>query len=1057
MRCTLLILTLLLTRFAEGQEQDIPLDRAGTADVEEIIKTFNGRGQLADGSQPVAASEAVKRFAVPDDLSIELVLAEPQIMQPLFMHFDARGRLWVVEYLQYPFPEGLKVIEYDQHLRAVFDKVPLPPPDHVRGKDRISVFTDSDGDGRYDRKKIVINGLNIATSVVTGGGGIWVLNPPYLLFYPDADGDDIPDGNPEVRLAGFGLEDTHSVTNSLRWGPDGWLYAANGSTTTANISSRTTKNVRWEGQCIWRYHPLTDVFEIYAEGGGNTFSSEIDSRGRVFSGTNHGNTRGMYYPQGSYGSKNWGKHGPLTNPYAFGYFNHMSHSGDRDRFAQTFVIYEGGMLPKRFQGQVIAANALHNRVWASQLLSDGSTYRTIDQPNVCATEDRWFRPVDVKVGPDGAVYVADWYDSRLSHVDPRDDWHKTSGRIYRLQVTTDQQPGSTHNLQDLSSEELLLELQHPNKWHRQTAVRLLSERLRLNQENDADVMVPQLKRLAEGSSAAALEAVWILSQIDQLDEPLAIRLLQHRDADVRRWIVRLLGDKRAISPEIAQVLIDVAESEPYVQVRSQLASTAKRLETQYALPILGALLQRDEDTTDPHLPLLVWWALEAHCGTALAESAHLGVPLATINPTSPRQQVLRWLEEKTLWETPVARSTLTTRLMRRFAMEGIEWRSRGALGRPADAPLTACAKLIQLAPHADAKAQLMAGFLEAFQGQEIGSLPSELKAAVQSYQQSLANSDLVLGLKLGSDDALKKALQAVASSSTDLPIRLSLVETFGEVNTPSAVPVLLKLTSGSESSALKLAALNTLMSYPDEKIGTTICQRYQTSLPNEHGIREMAHRVLASRAVWAKQFLKEIDEYRIDAETVALDIVQQLRQHGDSEIEKLVTKHWGRIRATSAEKQAEMARIRASIRASESADLARGQTLFEKQCGTCHTLFDTGGQTGPNLTGYERSNVSFLTLAIADPSAAIRKEFIQYQIATTDGRVLNGLLEDQTPTTVSIRGANNQVTLLSRDDIDKLKAVEASLMPDNLTTKLSDDELRDLLAYLMGRTPPVLP
>ncbi len=163
------------------------------------------------------------------------------------MSFDERGRLWVVQYLQYPFPAGLKVVRYDQYLRAVFDKVPQPPPLGTRGADKITVFEDADGDGVFERHKDVITGLNIATAVVTGAGGIWVLNPPYLLFYPDANGDDIPDGDPVVHLSGFGLEDTHSVANSLAWGPDGWLYGANGSTTTGRVSSASVGMLRSRG------------------------------------------------------------------------------------------------------------------------------------------------------------------------------------------------------------------------------------------------------------------------------------------------------------------------------------------------------------------------------------------------------------------------------------------------------------------------------------------------------------------------------------------------------------------------------------------------------------------------------------------------------------------------------------------------------------------------------------------------------------------------------------------------------------------------------------------
>lgn len=167
------------------------------------------------------------------------------------------------------------------------------------------------------------------------------------------DGDGLPNGDPEVELRGFGLEDTHSIATNLQWGMDGWLYGANGSTTTGNVSSAKSKNVKWEGQCIWRYHPEQKLFEIYAEGGGNTFSLDIDSKGRVFSGTNNGKTRGMHYEQGSYGIKGWGKHGPLTNPYAFGWFEHMRHEGDDKRFPQAFTIYEGGLLGSAYEGHII--------------------------------------------------------------------------------------------------------------------------------------------------------------------------------------------------------------------------------------------------------------------------------------------------------------------------------------------------------------------------------------------------------------------------------------------------------------------------------------------------------------------------------------------------------------------------------------------------------------------------------------------------------------------------------------------------------------------------------
>ncbi|HWL07912.1 MAG TPA: PVC-type heme-binding CxxCH protein [Planctomicrobium sp.] len=1043
---SLLSLTLVcLNSETWGQEQ-APA-RAGNADVEKVIREFKGLGQIGDGTDPLETDEALKRFKLDDGLKIELIAAEPKVMQPLYLSFDERGRMWVTQYLQYPFPAGLKIIRYDQYLRAIFDDVPRPPPHHVPGKDLITVFEDTDGDGVYDSSKDVITGLNIATAAISGRGGIWVMNTPYLLFYPDANGDDIPDGDPEVRLSGFGLEDTHAVANSLAWGPDGWLYGAMGSTTTANVSSKTTKDVRFEGQCIWRYHPETDVFEVFAEGGGNTFSLEFDSVGRLFSGTNHGNTRGMYYPQGSYGEKNFGKHGPLTNPYAFGYFSHMGHEGDRARFPQTFVIYEGGTLPERYAGHIIAANALHHRVWGSAISSDGSTYKTVDDPNLVETDDTWFRPVDVKVGPDGAVYLADWYDSRLSHVDPRDTWHKESGRIYRIQGKEVASQRFT-DFSKLSDSELIERFTDTNKWKQFTAVRVLSDRLRGTKEESSTLT--ELRILANSDKPGALQALWTLASAQQVQESELTALLAHPQEHVRRWAVRLLGDARQIQPDTAQRLVQLAKTEANIQVRSQLASTARRLATPYALPILVELIQQDDNLADPHLPLLIWWGLESHCGEQVCNSdPQIGVQLSTQETNSPRAQLLDLFRDQKLWSRPIVQQVLASRLMRRFALEGIQEQKSGT-----DSPaLLACEQLLQLAP-ADARSLLMGGFLEAYQGREIAALPAGLKQSIQDYQKSLGESDLVLGVRLGDAQAVKSAIQAITSNNTDLPTRFALIETFGEIDLPQAVPALLGLLR-SPSSGIKKAALQSLTRYSDPKIGQQICALFQSTLPDEHGLREASFRVLASRGVWTTQLLDLIERNHLPARAVPHDIVQQLRLHPDEQLQERINRIWGRTRESSEEKTAEIARVRKLLTGTSAteANMAQGKQLYTKHCATCHTLFSEGGQIGPNLTGYERSNLDFMLLAVIDPSAGIREEYIQFQVVTEDGRILTGLVIDQTPTTVTIRSANNQTTVLAREEIEILQAMTSSLMPEGLLKDLSEEETVALFQYLMQPTP----
>ena len=211
--------------------------------------------------------EALKQMRVAEGFEVKLIASEPDIRQPVTMSFDERGRIWVVQYLQYPNPAGLKAVSVDQYLRTKYDRVPEPPPRGPKGADKITICEDTDGDGVPDKFKDFVTGLNLASGMALGYGGVFVAQPPYLLFYADKNHDDVPDGDPEVLLTGFGMEDAHAFANSLTFGPDGWLYGTHGSTVTANI-----RGIEFQ-QGIWRYHPVTREFELFAEGGGNTSGS----------------------------------------------------------------------------------------------------------------------------------------------------------------------------------------------------------------------------------------------------------------------------------------------------------------------------------------------------------------------------------------------------------------------------------------------------------------------------------------------------------------------------------------------------------------------------------------------------------------------------------------------------------------------------------------------------------------------------------------------------------------------------------------------------------------
>jgi putative membrane-bound dehydrogenase-like protein len=616
--------------------------RPFTSEVDEFVTVYlkNGGDKLTawvQGQTAPPADQTLRSFKTIGGQAVELVAAEPVIRQPVDLHFDDRGRLWVVQYLQYPFPAGLTISAYDQYLRARYDRVPAPPPNHVRGADKITVLEDTDGDGSFESHQDVITGLNITTSVLTGHGGVWVMNPPYLLFYRDTTGDGLPDGGPEVRLSGFGLEDTHSLANSLTWGPDGWLYGVHGSTSTAHV-----RGVSFLGQAVWRYHPDQDMFELFAQGGGNPWTLSFDSRGRAFSGDNGGNSRGFHWVPGGRYEKNWPKHGPFTRPHSYGYIPNMDHEGYAARFAMTSVIYEEGRLPG-YEGQLISGMALTSRIQATRLVGDGSTFRTVDTEALVTTADRSFRPVDMTVGPDGAIYVADWCDIRMDHTDPRDTWDKSCGRIWRLRAK-EWRPAQRFDLGAQSNAQLVQLLEDSRKWYRDHARRLLGER----RDRSA---VPELRRVARDTRGQlALEALWTAHQIAGMDPEWALQLMTHADAPVRLWAVRLLQPGPAMPAPLAEKLVALARTEPDPEVRSELASAAGRLPPGLARTVLQELIRRPEDLSDKHVPLRIWWTLEEQI-------------------TGDADSVLNWLEEAGLWQAPLFTAHLGQRIARRLAAD----------------------------------------------------------------------------------------------------------------------------------------------------------------------------------------------------------------------------------------------------------------------------------------------------------------------------------------------------------------------------------------------------
>jgi len=983
-------------------------------DIEKYVSRRNG------DTEPLSPTEAVKHFKTPDDLSVQLVLGDPDIAQPLFMSWDERGRLWVMEYRQYPDIAGLKMVSRDTFLRSVYDKIPPAPPNQDKGADRISIHEDTNGDGVYDKHTIFVDELNLATSFAIGRGGVFVTNPPYLLFYPDGNKDDIPDGDPEVLLEGFGIEDSHSVINSLRFGPDGWLYGAQGSTVTGVVKKPGTQDqpVRSLGQLIWRYHPEKHLYEIFAEGGGNTFGCEIDEKGRIFSGHNGGDTRGFHYVQGGYYRKGFGKHGPLSNPYSFGFFENIRHHSVA-RFTHNFIIYEENTLPQRFRGQLFGIEPLQGQVVLSNFKPYQSSLETEDIERVLKTDDPWFRPVDIKAGPDGDIYVADMYEQRIdhsSHYAGRID--RTNGRIYKLtnrgerQAVSPPSSSSHHSRLALASTtDLIKLLDHPLKWHRQTAVRILGDR------KDSSI-IPQLTtELATTTGQSALERLWALNACGGLTDEAAIELLSHNEPFVRAWTVRLVCDPKTVSADVAAAITEAASKEPYIDVRKQMACSARRLSPELALPIIRELLHFDEDASDIHQPLLIWWAIESQVGRT------------TIN--NIMQQVLA---DPATWQRPLVAEHIAERLIKRYALAGTR------------DDLLSAAALLGSAPDKQSIDRLLKGFEEAFQGRSLAGIPDELINALAKS----GGGSLALRFRQAQPDAVAEAVKTVRDVAAVPEVRRQLIEICGQIHAADLLPVLLELVKHEPNPAVLATTFTALQNYDAPEIAEDVTARF-AGLSEEPQLA--AEALLVSRTAWSKQLLSAIDTGVISKEQISNSALRKMLMHGDDSINAAITKHWGEIAALSpAQEKAEIARLNTVVSAG-SGNPRTGKQLFMQNCGRCHLLFDEGGRIGPDLTPFARTNLERMLISVVNPSLEIREGFENYVVVTIDGRVLNGFLADKDSQIVILRGVDGQNVIVRKDDIDEMHVIPQSVMPEGALKLLNEQQIRDLFAYLRSSQP----
>ena len=600
------LLTLILLTSLLSQAEDAP-------------KPFNTQELSSPFLKP---TEALKAITVPEGFRVQLAAAEPMVQQPIDMAWDARGRLWIAECYTYAEKE------------TNFEK---------RLKDRIIILEDTNQDGVFDKRKIFWDGASQLTSIEIGFGGVWAACAPEILFLADKNGDDKPDGQPEVVLDGFDNDKVrHNIVNGLRWGPDGWLYGRHGILGPGSKVGvpGTPEAKRTDIQCgIWRYHPTRKNFEVVCHGTTNPWGHDWDDHGQLFfintvighlwhvvPGARYQRMYGNHYDKHLYeliqqtadhyhfdiGKEKWSdlkKTGMTSATDAAG--GGHAHTG--------MMIYLGNNWPNQYRGNVFTLNFHGLRMNQDTLHRQGAGYVGKHAPDVMRTKDTWFRGIELSYGPDGGVYVLDWSDIGECH--DNDGIHRTSGRIFK--VTYGKPVKVDADLSKETLRDLIAWTGIDSEWHRRQARRLLQERAALG--HDMTSTIKKIRSLFEITAVehTALRALWALNCIGGTDENWLLKQTHHGNEHIRTWAIKLLCDRGQLSSKTKNRFIQMANNDTAGLVQLQLASALQKLPLADRWPLATALASHTTYAEDPVLPLMVWYGLNPAVSENRAEALKL--------------------------------------------------------------------------------------------------------------------------------------------------------------------------------------------------------------------------------------------------------------------------------------------------------------------------------------------------------------------------------------------------------------------------------------------------
>ncbi len=498
--------------------------------------------------EPLAAEEAVRRMTMPEGFQVTLFAAEPDVRQPVGFCLDDRGRLWVAEAYSYP-----------RHTDQP-------------AQDRILILEDETGDGRFDKRTVFYEGLNYVTGIEVGFGGVWVMSPPYFLFIPDRDGDDVPDGPPEALLDGFGNHaNSHNLANGFAWGPDGWLYGTHGRTNWSLIGRPGTpdeQRERFDGG-VYRYHPVHHLWERFADGTTNPWGIDWDDYGQAFV-SNCVNPHLFHVIQGAH-YEPWRNRESSLHAYEriATIADHLHYAGELTHTRQGTpeedaaggghahsgtMVYLGDNWPEQYRNTIFMNNIHGKRVNNDLLKRVGSGYVASHAPDILRSQDPAHMGITLAYGPDGGVYVSDW--NHIGDCHSRKNTLRETGRIFKMTFGTPPRVDADVAQQSLAE---LVELQrHRNDWWVRHARRVLQERAQAGENMSSAQQTLRQMLDEETTTPLKLRALWALYVIGGVDQKLLADLLEDEDEHLRAWGVRLLTETiPPLSAESARTMASV--------------------------------------------------------------------------------------------------------------------------------------------------------------------------------------------------------------------------------------------------------------------------------------------------------------------------------------------------------------------------------------------------------------------------------------------------------------------------------------------------------------------